>query len=85
MQILIFVICLTFGLLLTLVGLRNLIVSGFAVIFNLAVFSTALVDGVTEQLYNGTSLQTVTYDSYPALVLPALFVLISAIKIAKYR
>lgn len=86
MDIIIFLTCLTFGLIMTLIGLRNSIVSAFAIVFNVAFFAVAsLPNAVTEQIYNGTQLQNVTYDVFPAVVLPALFVCISVIKVAKYR
>lgn len=85
MDILIFVVCLVFGLVLTLIGLRNSAVSIIAIVFNLGVFTTALVDGVTEQIALSSSIQEVTYNVYPALVLPVAFMVLSIVKVAKYR
>lgn len=86
MDVLIFVICLCFGLILTLIGLRNSAIAIIALLFNLAAFTTALVDGLTEVIgYASSTAVTTTYDPYPAILLPAFFVILGVVKVVKYR
>lgn len=86
MDIIIFIVCLTFGLILTLLGLRSTPVSMLAIIFNTVFFAAAsLPEAVNAQIYNGTALETVPYDVTPALVLPVAYVVMSIVKLWKYR
>lgn len=85
MDILIFIISLTFGLILTIFGLRSSPIAVIAVLFNIVVFTTALVDGITEQIPIATEIVETTYNSYPAILLPAFFAILGVIKLAKYR
>lgn len=86
MDIIIFIVCLTFGLVMTLLGLRSSPVAMLSIIFNTVFFASAsLPDAVTEHIYNGTALQSVTYDVTPALLLPVIYVVLSIVKLWKFR
>lgn len=85
MDIFIFVVCLVFGLVLTLLGLRSSPLAIISICFNLAVFTTALVSGVSEQIPIATEIIETTYDVYPALLLPVFFIVLSVVKVVKYR
>lgn len=85
MDIIIFVVCLCFGLILTLIGLRNVPIAIISVVFNTSLVASALVDGVTEQIALSASIQEVSYNVSPALLLPLAFIVLSIVKVTKYR
>lgn len=85
MDVTLLIICLVSGGFLAMLGLRNSVVSILAICFNLAVFVDLLTNGLTEQIGLGASVTEVTYNSYPIIVLPAFFIILSVIKVVKYR
>lgn len=85
MDVLVFIVCLTFGLVLTLIGLRSSVVAYIALLFNALVFSAVGASGLTEVLPIGAEGYTVSYDAFPAVLLPALFAVLNFFKIIRYR
>lgn len=85
MELLIFLALTTFGLILTLIGMRSTWVSVFAMLFNMIVFGSVMAGGLSETFVVGTETVAVTYESFPSILLPALFSVLSFIKIVRFR
>lgn len=85
MDLVIFIVCVTFGLIMTLIGFRSSGIAVVAMLFNVILFGAIASTGLSADLAISTQVVTQTYDTFPAILLPALFAVLSFLKLVKFR